>query len=171
MRNNFTKTFNSILSLDGIGKRLSIPGSRVKGNFHARFWQGDIPDDWGYRPKQTSLRDLELLKSSLIDLGISFDTTLSSIQGHKNQTHPADLIIKQSNNYDIGFVWNESEYQLVTDVQFWQQPWPIDLFLNRITQRYAYNSIIKLSESKGFQTIEETQQENGSVKLILQRWK
>jgi len=125
----------------------------------------------GYRPKQTSLLDLEILKISLSDLGIVFDTTLSSIQGYNNQIHPADLIIKQSNNYDIGFVWNGAEYQLVTDVQFWQQPWPVDLFLNRITQRYAYNSIVKLSELNGFQTIEETQQENGSVKLTLQRWK
>jgi len=120
---------------------------------------------------KTSLLDLEILKISLSDLGIVFDTTLSSIQGYNNQIHPADLIIKQSNNYDIGFVWNGAEYQLVTDVQFWQQSWPVDLFLNRITQRYAYNSIVKLSELNGFQTIEETQQENGSVKLTLQRWK
>ena len=55
-------------------------------------------------------------------------------------------------------------------MQFWQQPWPIDLFLNKITQRYAYNSIVKMSASKGFQTIEEVKEKNGSVRLTLQRW-
>jgi hypothetical protein len=119
---------------------------------------------------KTALKDLEILRVSLNDLGIQHNNTGNKIQGYKNQIHPADLVIKQPNNYDIGFVWNGSEYQLVTDIQFWQQPWPVDLFLNRISQRYAYNSIIKVSESKGFQRVEESQQENGSVRLTLQRW-
>jgi hypothetical protein len=119
---------------------------------------------------KTALKDLEMLKASLNDLGITFDISKSTMQGYKNQTHSADLIIKQSNNYDIGFIWNGSEYQLVTDIQFWQQPWPVDLFINRLNQRYAYNSIVKVSESKGFQTIEESPELNGSVRLTLQRW-
>ncbi len=79
--------------------------------------------------------------------------------------------LKQNNNYDIGFTWNGTEYQLVADLQFWQQPWSVELFLDKITQRYAYNSILKATEIQGFQRIEEVTQENGSIKLTLQRWK
>jgi hypothetical protein len=120
---------------------------------------------------KTTLKDLGLLQKSLNDIGISWDETISTIKGYKSQECFANLVIKQNNNYDIGFTWNGTEYQLVADLQFWQQPWSVELFLDKITQRYAYNSIIKATELQGFQRIEEISQENGSIKLTLQRWR
>ena len=82
----------------------------------------------------------------------------------------ANIVIKQDNNYDIGFSWNGFEYQLVADIQFWQQPWSIELFLDRVNQRYAYNSILESTSNQGFHTVNETVQEDGSIKLTLQKW-
>jgi hypothetical protein len=120
---------------------------------------------------KTTLKDLGLLQKSLNDIGVSWDETISTIKGYKSQECFANLVIKQNNNYDIGFTWNGTEYQLVADLQFWQQPWSVELFLDKITQRYAYYSIIKATELQGFQRIEEISQENGSIKLTLQRWR
>ena len=80
------------------------------------------------------------------------------------------MVIKQNNNYDIGFTWNGFEYQLVADLQFWQQPWSVESFLDRVSQRYAYNSIIQATEKQGFETVEEVNQDNGTIRLTLQRW-
>ena len=96
---------------------------------------------------------------------------LNRVRGHRDQTTFANLVIKQANNYDIGFSWNGVEYQVVADIQFWQQPWSIELFLDRVSQRYAYNSIIKSTYDQGFQTVNENVQEDGSIKLTLQKWK
>lgn len=120
---------------------------------------------------KTSLRDLSLLQKSLDDLGVRWDENIKSLNGYKAQKCFANLVIKQNNNYDIGFTWNGNEYQLVADLQFWQQPWSVELFLDKITQRYAYNSILKATQNQGFQTVEELTQENGSIRLTLQRWK
>jgi hypothetical protein len=120
---------------------------------------------------RTSLKDLEVLKKSLQDLGLRFYDRSVITDSHSLESHNISLIVPQSNNYDIGFSWNGVEYQLITDIQFWQQPWPIDLFLKNLTQRYAYNSILQITEQKGFQSIEQTKQSNGSIKLVLQRWK
>ena len=120
---------------------------------------------------KTTLKDLSLLQKSLNDLGVSWDERINTIKGYKAQECFANLVIKQNNNYDIGFTWNGTEYQLVADLQFWQQPWSVELFLDKITQRYAYNYILKTTEIQGFQRIEEITQENGSIKLTLQRWK
>jgi hypothetical protein len=120
---------------------------------------------------KTSLKDLNLLQKSLDDLGVAWDASLHTVKGYKDQNHFANLVITQTNNYDIGFTWNGMEYQLVADLQFWQQPWSVELFLDKVTQRYAYNSIIKATQDQGFQTIEETAQENGSIRLTLQRWR
>ena len=120
---------------------------------------------------KTTLKDLSLLKKALNDLSINWTTEANEVKGYKNQSIYANIVISQNNNYDIGFVWTGFEYQLVADLQFWQQPWSVELFLDKITQRYAYNSILKATEIQGFQRIEEISQENGSIKLILQRWK
>ena len=119
---------------------------------------------------QTSLKDLDLLKRSLNDLSIQWEPELNRVRGYRDQTTFANLVIKQNNNYDIGFSWNGFEYQLVADIQFWQQPWSIELFLDRVSQRYAYNSILESSSNQGFQTVNETVQEDGSIKLTLQKW-
>jgi len=119
---------------------------------------------------QTSLKDLDLLKKSLNDLSIHWEPELNKVRGHRGQTTFANLVIKQANNYDIGFSWNGVEYQVVADIQFWQQPWSVDLFLDRVSQRYAYNSIIKSTYDQGFQTVNENVQEDGSIKLTLQKW-
>ena len=119
---------------------------------------------------QTSLKDLDLLKRSLNDLSIQWEPELNRVRGYRDQTTFANLVIKQNNNYDIGFSWNGFEYQLVADIQFWQQPWSIELFLDRVSQRYAYNSILESTSNQGFQTVNETVQEDGSIKLTLQKW-
>lgn len=119
---------------------------------------------------QTTLKDLNLLKQALSDLSIQWDFQSQTVRGYKEKTRFANLVIKQNNNYDIGFVWNGFEYQLVADLQFWQQPWSVESFLDRVSQRYAYNSIIQATQKQGFETVEEINQENGTIRLTLQRW-
>lgn len=120
---------------------------------------------------KTTLKDLTLLKKALTDLSVNWDTEVKQIRGYKNQTDFANLIISQNNNYDIGFSWNGFEYQLVADLQFWQQPWSVELFLDKVSQRYAYHSIVESTEKQGFKAIEEVSLEDSSIQLTLQRWK
>nr|BDA97108.1 photosystem I assembly protein Ycf35 [Cryptomonas borealis] len=120
---------------------------------------------------KTSLKNLEILKKSLHDLGITYNDKTKTINRCKTQNESINLVIQQNNNYDVGFIWSGIEYQLITDLQFWQQPWPVDVFLDKLTQKYAYNSILRAIENKGFQPIKETTQKNGCIQLTVQRWK
>lgn len=120
---------------------------------------------------KTTLKDLTLLKKALTDLSVNWDTEVKQIRGYKNQNDFANLVISQNNNYDIGFSWNGFEYQLVADLQFWQQPWSVELFLDKVSQRYAYHSIVESTEKQGFKAIEEVSLEDSSIQLTLQRWK
>ena len=54
---------------------------------------------------------------------------------------------------------------------FWSQPYSVDKFLNRINQRYAYNSIVKMSEREGFKLVQSKNSQDGSVKLLLRKFK
>lgn len=119
---------------------------------------------------KTKLYNLEILKKSLHDLAIETEFEGNKIRGYNNQTHDAELVIKQSNNHDIGFVWNGSEYELVTDLMFWSQPYSIDKFLNQVNQRYAYNCIVQMSEREGFQLAQVKNPQDGSVRLLLRKF-
>jgi hypothetical protein len=119
---------------------------------------------------KTTLKDLTVLKKSLTDLSVPWEDRSQIVKGYKDQIIFANLVIMQNNNYDIGFAWNGFEYQLVADLQFWQQPWSVELFLDKVTQRYAYNSIIDTTKLQGFKAIEEVNHEAGVIKLTLQRW-
>lgn len=119
---------------------------------------------------KTKLYNLETLKKSLSDLNIDWTVQTNMIRGYKQTTHEAELVIQQNNKHDIGFKWNGTEYELVTDLMFWSQDISVDKFLNRINQRYAYNSIIGVSEKEGFNFTQTDTAEDGSIRLVLRRF-
>ncbi|MEO3703571.1 DUF1257 domain-containing protein [Trichormus azollae] len=119
---------------------------------------------------KTQIRNLESLKDALSDLGIDWRPGPREVGSYSGQTHPAEVSIEQENGYDIGFRWNGKEYELVADLQYWQQDLSVDGFLRQVTQRYAYQTVMKETTKVGFQVAEQQKNEDGSIRLVLQRW-
>ena len=120
---------------------------------------------------KTKLYDRATIEKSLSDLNIEWESGLKQIRGYNNQEHEAEIIIRQKNNHDIGFKWNNSEYELVADLMFWDQVYSVDKFLNQIHQRYAFNLITKVSEEQSLQFVETENLEDGSIRLLLRKFK
>nr|YP_009296768.1 hypothetical protein Bangp_029 [Bangiopsis subsimplex]AOM66111.1 hypothetical protein Bangp_029 [Bangiopsis subsimplex]ARO90332.1 conserved hypothetical plastid protein [Bangiopsis subsimplex] len=118
---------------------------------------------------KTKIHDLEILKQALSDLHVNFKINSSLLKDFQGQTHVVDLVISQPNGTEIGFVWN-GQYELIADLQFWNQPWSIEAFLDRLSQRYAYHLILKETQNQNFQIAQEENILDGSVRLVLQRW-
>lgn len=119
---------------------------------------------------KTQIRDLTALQSALTDVGVDWKAGPQAVKGYRGQTRQAEVAIEQENGYDVGFSWNGQEYELVADLQYWQQPLSVEGFLNRVTQRYAYHTVVAETARQGFQVSEQQQQEDGSIRLVLQRW-
>ena len=81
-----------------------------------------------------------------------------------------NLVIPQSNGYDIEFSWNGQEYEFVVDMSFWEQSSPIESFIDKISQQYASEVIIGESQKIGFQPVKYQQNGDGSNTLVLERW-
>nr|YP_010336717.1 hypothetical protein MW559_pgp169 [Stylonema alsidii]UNJ15123.1 hypothetical protein [Stylonema alsidii] len=118
---------------------------------------------------KTQLHDLSILKKALNDLDLDWNNNSNMLRGFQGQTHIADLVIEQQNGIDIGFGWN-GQYELIADMQFWQQPWSIEALIDRLSQRYAYHSILRETQKQNFQICHEENTLDGSVSLIVQRW-
>lgn len=119
---------------------------------------------------KTQIRNLPLLKSSLTDIGFDWKSGPCEVRGYQGATCAAEVVIEQQNGYDIGFAWNGQAYELVADLQFWQQNSSVDRFLSQVTQRYAYNTILQEGQQQGFAIAEEQRQADGTIRLVLQRW-
>ncbi|MBD2310656.1 DUF1257 domain-containing protein [Desertifilum sp. FACHB-1129] len=119
---------------------------------------------------KTQIRNLDSLQAALNDLGIEWKPGPQAVRGYRGQTHDAEVVIEQDNGYDIGFTWNGQAYELVSDLQFWGQNLSVDGFLNKITQRYAYHTVVSESAKQGFQVAEKQKNEDGSIRLVVQRW-
>ncbi|MBD1212443.1 DUF1257 domain-containing protein [Dolichospermum circinale CS-1225] len=119
---------------------------------------------------KTQIRNLESLQDALSALGIDWKPGPSEVRGYRGQTQSAEVTIEQENGYDIGFRWNGQEYELVADLQYWQQNLSVDGFLRQVTQGYAYQTVVKETTKVGFQVAEQQKNEDGSIRLVVQRW-
>ena len=119
---------------------------------------------------KTKFYNRETIEKSLSDLNINWEANANVVRGYKNKKESADIVIRQNNNHDIGFKWNGKEYELVTDLMFWNQEYSINKFLNQVNQRYAFNLITKVSEEQSFQYVETENQQDGSIRLLLRKF-
>ncbi|ABG51775.1 MAG: DUF1257 domain-containing protein [Trichodesmium sp. St16_bin4-tuft] len=119
---------------------------------------------------KTQIRNLKSLQSALTDLGIDWKSGPTQVRGYRGQTSTAEVVIPQNNGYDLGFTWNGNEYELVTDLQFWQQAWSVDRFIKMVTQRYALHTVVNETTKQGFQVTEQQKNRDGSIRLVVQRW-
>lgn len=121
---------------------------------------------------RTKIRNLSSLKAALTDLGVDWKQGPSPVRGYQGNTETAEVVIEQANGYDIGFRLNSEtqEYELVADLQYWQQPLSVDGFINQMSQRYAFHTVVEATANEGFQVAEQTAMEDGSIRLVVQRW-
>jgi hypothetical protein len=115
---------------------------------------------------KTRFQNLFYLEKALNRLNIVSNEQAETISNSAQTT----LVIPQSNGYDIKFVWNGHEYELVVDMSFWEQPYPIESFIDKVAQQYAGEVIIGESQKTGFQPIKYQQNADGSNTLVLERW-
>lgn len=102
----------------------------------------------------TKLKNKDLLIKTLVDINkpVVYSDIPSIVKGYNNESVLADIVIKQKNGKDIGFYLNGDNYEMVTDLQFWEQSVPVEVFLENLYQHYAYNSVIEHCKEEGFTT-------------------
>lgn len=121
---------------------------------------------------KTSIRSFDILQKTLTDLNFKYNCLTNDIRDSNGNLHKVDLVIENVNNINnlFGFSWDGYEYNLVADLQLWNQEIPVDRFMNKILQQYALNSILDSSIKEGFKEINKEINQDGSITLVMQRW-
>ena len=119
---------------------------------------------------KTRFQNLFYLGKALNKLNITYSVHQNQRLIGEKDLNMKNITISQSNGYDIIFSWNGQEYELVVDMSFWQQPYPIESFIDKIAQQYAGEVVIGESQKIGFQPVSYQHNSDGSNTLILERW-
>ena len=117
---------------------------------------------------QTRFQNLFYLEKALSKLNINYEKQRKFMDDSKS--YQVNLVIPQSNGYDIEFSWNDQEYELIADLAFWKQESSVETFIDKISQEYAGRVIIGESQKIGFQPVKYQQNVDGSQTLVLERW-
>nr|QCI06977.1 hypothetical protein [Haraldiophyllum bonnemaisonii] len=129
---------------------------------------------------KTNIANAEVLTRTLKDLGFNYKLNAVSniILNNKNSKAKNNLIdiAVYSNLSDndslFHFSWDGIQYNLIADIQLYnfKNDNNIEYFLDKLTQKYAYNIILNKSIACGFEKSVQIVKDDGSIKLIMQKW-
>ena len=103
----------------------------------------------------------------LLQYDVQEDQELINPIDHQHEKVKVDVSIGN----DIGFrLNNNGEYELVADIQTWNQPIPPKRFVEKVTQQYARMTVHNQVKELGFQVDEEWEMDDNSIELTVTRW-
>ena len=121
---------------------------------------------------KTKLKNKPILQEALeilqYDVKEDQELKVTGAHGIGHETVEAELAI----GTDVGFRLNEitGVYELVADLETWNQPIPVERFVDKVTQQYARMTIHNQVKKMGFQVEEEWEMDDGSIELVVNRW-
>lgn len=119
---------------------------------------------------KTSIYNLEILQKTINDLGFKYTYGKLSIKDSYGNLQPIHLLVQDNHKDILGFSWNNNEYNIVADIELWNQKISFNVFVDKILQQYALNSVLNESLKAGFQEVKKQNQQDGSIKIVMQRW-
>jgi len=121
---------------------------------------------------KTQLKDAEQLIKALNNLGYIINQEEKFVKGYKGKFTAVDISMNLPGNTKVGFKWNNNSnaYELVTDLDLWKFDLPVERFISKVTQMYAYETIISKTKEDGYQIVEQKNQNDGSIELVLTKW-
>ena len=121
---------------------------------------------------KTQLKDAEPLIKALNNLGYMINQEEKFVKGYRGKFTAVDISMNLPNDTKVGFKWdsNSNSYELVTDLDLWKFELPVERFISKVTQMYAYETIISKTKEDGYQIVEQKNQNDGSIELVLTKW-
>ena len=121
---------------------------------------------------KTQLKEAEPLINALNNLGYIINQEEKFVKGYRGKFTAVDISMNLPSETKVGFKWdkNSNAYELVTDLDLWKFELPVERFISKVTQMYAYQTIISKTNEDGYQIVEEKNKNDGSIELVLTKW-
>jgi hypothetical protein len=121
----------------------------------------------------TQLKNFSYLKKAVNNLNVnSIKKHPIRIGSNKNEaTESLTLLVSDVTTNPIGFkLGNNNRYLFMVDNQLWTHSIPVEVFLDKLIQQYASETIINESKKQGFELNQQLQNVDGSTTIKMQQW-
>ncbi len=121
---------------------------------------------------KTQIKEAEPLIKALDNLGFTINQEEKFVKGYRGKFTAVDISINMPGDTKVGFKWdhNSKTYELVTDLDLWKFEIPVERFISKVTQMYAYQTIISKTKEDGYQIVEQKNKNDGSIELVVTKW-
>ena len=121
---------------------------------------------------KTQLKEADPLIKALNNLGYAINQEEKFVKGYRGKFTAVDISMNLPGETKVGFKWdnNSNSYELVTDLDLWKFELPVERFISKVTQMYAYQTIISKTKDEGYQVVEQKNKNDGSIELVLTKW-
>jgi hypothetical protein len=127
---------------------------------------------------KTRIENLDRLKTVLSELDYTYveqtGSTKVLIKGWNRAQEEVILSIKTGCSYDIGVIVNQEEGTLGFVADWWGVETGTGIsqteFIDRITQKYAYSTIMEKIKAKGYDIVSEKTDETQSIRIVVRKW-
>ena len=121
---------------------------------------------------KTQFKEAEPLIKALNNLGYIINQEEKFVRGYRGKFTAVDISMSLPEETKVGFKWDNTSnsYELVTDLDLWKFEIPVERFISKVTQMYAYETIISKTKEDGYQIVEQKNQNDGSIELVLTKW-
>lgn len=118
---------------------------------------------------KTKIKDRDYLKKALEDMGYPYKEGSLKITGFGGKEKQVELAIYPEEGYPIGFRQKANEYEVVAD--WWGVKVDRNKLISNLTQRYAYHTVVQEAQNQGFNIVSEEKEKDGSLRVVVQRWR
>ena len=121
---------------------------------------------------KTQIKEAEPLIKALDNLGFTINPEEKFVKGYRGKFTAVDISINIPGDTKVGFKLDHKSntYELVTDLDLWKFEIPVERFISKVTQMYAYQTIISKTKEDGYQIVEQKNKNDGSIELVVTKW-
>ena len=120
---------------------------------------------------KTKIKKKDFLIKALNTLGYeATENVVLHIEGTHSVDH-ADEQVEVAVTQDVGFkMQSDGTFQLVAELDTWKEPFPVERFLQKVTQAYAKHIVVETAQEKGFEVVTEQKDVDNTIELVVEKW-
>ena len=92
------------------------------------------------------------------------------IEGDHGVGH-VDEHVEVAITHDVGFrKVKDGTFHLVAELDTWEEPFPVERFLEKVTQAYAKVVVVETVQEQGFTVVTESKSVDNTIEIVAEKW-